>query len=236
MPCLSKICESCVNNQLQEHDTEFQTFHQLNQYAYTKHSSTTTALIQVIDSLKSVVDQKQYSVAVFIDLRKAFDVIDHGVLLDRLNKYGFGQIEANWFLSYLTNREQNVVCNNAKSESPTVNYGVPQGSVLGPSLFLFNFNPIANSFVDSKPSLYADDIEAHCSHSNLDLAQSMINQDLQRVDQWLADNKMIPNVKKTKSMLIGSRQALKKANKIEIYLDNEELDEVSNIRLPWSSY
>ena len=92
------------------------------------------------------------------------------------------------------------MCNNAKSESLTVNYGVPQGSVLGPSLFCLTFNPIANSFVDSKPSLYADDIEAHCSHSNLDLAQSMINQDLQRVDQWLADNKMIPNVKKTKSM------------------------------------
>ena len=122
-------------------------------------------------------------------------VIDHGVLLDRLNKYGFGQIEANWFLSYLTNREQYVVCNNAKSESLTVNYGVPQGSVLGPSLFCLTFNPIANSFVDSKPSLYADDIEAHFSHSNLDLAQSMINQDLQGVDQWLADNKMIPNVK-----------------------------------------
>ena len=101
------------------------------------------------------------------------------------------------------------MCNNAKSESLTVNYGVPQGSVLGPSLFCLTFNPIANSFVDSKPSLYADDIEAHCSHSNLDLALSMINQDLQRVDQWLADNKMIPNVKKTKSMLIGSRQALK---------------------------
>ena len=119
------------------------------------------------------------------------------------------------------------MCNNAKSESLTVNYGVPQGSVLGPSLFCLTFNPTANSFVDSKPSLYADDIEAHCSQSNLDLAQSMINQDLQRVDQWLADNKMIPNVKKTKSMLIGSRQALKKANKIEIYLDNEKLDEVS---------
>ena len=63
--------------------------------------------------------------------------------------------------------------------------------------------------------------------SNLDLAQSMINQDLQRVDQWLADNSMIPNVKKTKSVVIGSRQALKKANNIEIYLDNEKLDDVS---------
>ena len=85
--------------------------------------------------------------------------------------------------------------------------------------FCLTFNPIANSFVDSKPSLYADDIEPHCSHSNLDLAQSTINQDLQRVEQWLADNKMIPNVKKTKSLLIGSREALKK--------DNEKLDEVS---------
>ena len=105
LPCLSKVCESCVNNQMQDHDKEFQTFLEpCNQYAYTKHSSTTTALIQVIDSLKSAVDQKQYTIATFIDLRKAFDVIDHCVLLDRLKKYGFGEIETNWFCSYLTDR------------------------------------------------------------------------------------------------------------------------------------
>ena len=161
--CLSKICESCVNNQMIEHDQEFQTFFEPSQYAYKKHSLTVTALIQVLDSLKLAVDQKQYSVATFIDLRKAFDIIDHRILLARLTKYGFGEIE-----------------------------------------------------------------ETHCSHSNLGVAQTQINNDLKRVDQWIADNRMIPNVKKTKTMVIGLKlKTLKKANKIEIYLDNKILDVVT---------
>ena len=96
-----------------------------------------------------------------------------------------------------------------------------------PSLFCLPFNPIVDSFVSSSLSLYADDVETHCSHSNLDVAQTQMNNDLKRVDQWLADNRMIPNVKKTKTMVIGSRQALKKANKTEIYLDNKILDVVT---------
>ena len=193
---------------MNEHDQEFQTFFE-------------------IDSPKLAMDQKQYSVATFIDLRKAFDIIDHRVLLARLRKYVSGEIEANWICSYLTDRQQYVVCNGVQSQLLPINYGVPQGSVLGPSPFCLLFNPIVHSFLSSTPSLYTDDIETHCSHPNLDVAQSQMNKDLKRVDQWLADNRMIPNVKKTKSMVIGSRHALKRANDIEIYLDNEILDVVT---------
>ena len=136
LPCLSKICESCVNNQMNEHDQEFQTFFEPSQYAYKKHSSTVTALIQVIDSLKLAVDQKQYSVATFIDLRKAFDIIDHRVLLDRLRKYGFGETEANWICSYLTDRQQYVVCNGVQSQLLPTNYGVPQTLCSVPRCFV----------------------------------------------------------------------------------------------------
>ena len=116
LPCLSKICESCVNNQMIEHDQEFQTFFEPSQYAYKKHSLTVTALIQVLDSLKLAVDQKQYSVATFIALRKAFDIIDHRLLLARLTKYGLGEMEANWICSYLTDRQQYVVFNSVHSQ------------------------------------------------------------------------------------------------------------------------
>ena len=205
-----------VNNQMNEHDQEFHTFFEPSQYAYKKHSSTVTALIQLLDFLKLAVDHKQYSVAIFIDLRKAFDIIDHRILLARLTKYGLGEIEANWICSYLTGRQQHVVLNGVHSQLLPINYGVPQGSVLGLSLFCLLFNPIVHSFISSSSSLCADDVETHCSHSNLDVAQTQMNNDLKRVDQWLADNRVIPNVKKTKTMVIGSRQALKKANKIEI--------------------
>ena len=117
--------------------------------------------------------------------------------------------------------------NDAQSELSTLDYGVPQGSVLDPSLLCLLFNPIAHSFIDSRPSLYADDIEAHCSHSDLDVAQLKMNHDLKRVDQWLLRTGVIQNVKKTKSIAIGSRQAMKRANNIGIYLDSEMLDEVT---------
>ena len=78
-----------MNNELNEHDQEFQTFFEPSQYAYKKHSSTVRASIQILDSLKLAADQKEYSVAIFIDVRKAFDVIDHRILLARLTKYGF---------------------------------------------------------------------------------------------------------------------------------------------------
>ena len=81
LPYLSKISESCVDNQMIEHDQEFQTFFEPSQYAYKKYSLTVTALIEVLDSLKLTVDQKQYSVATFIDLRKASSIIDHCILL-----------------------------------------------------------------------------------------------------------------------------------------------------------
>ena len=171
-------------------------------------------------------DQKQYSVATFIDLRKAFDIIDHRILLlIKINEIWVWGIGANWICSYLTGRQQYVVLNGV--QLLPIKYGVPQGSVLGPSLFCLLFNPIVDSFISSSPSLYVDDVETHCSHSNLDVAQTQMNNDLKRVDQWLADNRMIPNVKKTKTMVIGSRQALKKANKIEIYLDHKILDVVT---------
>ena len=141
---------------MNEHDQEFQTFFEPSQYANKKHSSTVTALIHVIDSLKLAVDQKQYSVTTFIDLRKAFDIIDLRVLLERLRKYGFGEIEDNWICSYLTDRQQYVVCNGVQSQLLPINYSVPQGSVLGHSLFCLLFNPIVHSFLSSRPSLYAD--------------------------------------------------------------------------------
>ena len=103
--------------------------------------------------------------------------------MDRLKKHGFGEVEKNWFRSYLTNRQQYVVCNDVQFESVQLTNGVPQGSGLSPSLFCLLFNSIVHSFIYSKPTFYADDTEAHCSHTDLDEAQSKMNLDLKYVDQ-----------------------------------------------------
>ena len=111
--------------------------------------------------------------------------------------------------------QQYVVCNDVQSKLLPLTNGVPLGSVLGPLLFCLLFNSIVHSFIYSKPTLYADDTKAHCSHNSLDEAQLNMNFDLKYVEKWLAKNK-IANAKMTKTMVIGSRQAIKKANKISI--------------------
>ena len=157
-----------------------------------------TALIQVLDSLKLAVDQKQYSVAKFIDLRKAFDIINHHILLASLTKYGFGEIEANWICSYLTDR-QYVVFNGVHSHLCPCVIRCPSRFCTRILAVLFAFQSNSTHFISFSPFLYADDIETHCSHSNLGVAQTQINNDLKRVDQWIADNRMKANVKKTKN-------------------------------------
>ena len=146
LPCLSKICESCVDNQMIEHDQEFQTFFEPSQYADKKHSLTVTALIHVLDSLELAVDQKQYSVATFIDLRKAFDIIDHRILLARLTKYGFGEIEANWICSYLTDRQQYVVLNGVHSQLCLCVIGCPSRFCTRTLAVLFAFQFSSTQF------------------------------------------------------------------------------------------
>ena len=208
------------------YDNEHQTLNEPQQFAYTKNCSTTIALTEVVDSWKSAIDQKQYTISVFLDLRKAFDVIDHSVLLAKLKNYGLGEVEVNWISSYLTDRQQYVVHKNAKSDIEVITKGVPQGSVLGPTFCLY-VNTIVSSFENCDSILYADDTEIHYSDKDLSTARTKVNQDMTNVDHWLTQNRMIANVKKTKAMLIGSRQTIKKAEKIKIHLNNKTIEQVT---------
>ena len=118
--------------------------------------------------------------------------------------------QVNWISSYLTDRQQYVVHKNAKSDIEVITKGVSQGSVLGPTLFCLYFNTIVSSFENCDSILYADDTEIHYSDKDLSTAQTKVNpQDMTNIDHWLTQNRMIANVKKTKAMLIGSRQTIK---------------------------
>ena len=115
---------------MKEHDEIHYDFQEFKQFAYTKHCSTTIPLMQVVDSWKLATDQKKYTVAVFLDLCNAFDVIDHLELLVKLKKYDFGEPEVNWVNSHLTKRQHYVVCDNDISYVQTLTSGVPPKSVL----------------------------------------------------------------------------------------------------------
>ena len=166
-----------------------------------------------------------------------------------LNRMGVtnGIRTTRWFKSYLTDRQQYVYCNGVESETRKITCGVPQGSVLGPSLFNVYYNSIADCFVHSETTLYADDSEAHCSHFSIHGAETAMNNDLQNVEQWSKANRVIANIKQTKSMLIGSRLALRKAEaeNIQIHLFNNKIEEVTTFNylgvrmtntLPWKPH
>lgn len=186
-------------------------------FAYTKNCSIATAWIEVIDSWKSATDQKEYSISVFLNIRKAFDVIHHSMLLAKLRNYGLCEVEVKWILSCLTDRQQYVVHKNGKSHIEVKIKSVPQGSVLGQTLFCWYFNTILGRFEYCDPIFYPDDTEVHYSDKDLTTAETKVNQDMTNLDHWLTQNRMVANVKRTKTMFMGSRQVVKKANNIEIH-------------------
>ena len=128
-----------------------------NQFGFHKNNSTTFALIEITEEIKETIDNKKYGCGIFIDLRKAFDTVNHDILLKKLEHYGIRGNALKWFRSYLTNRKQYVSLNGECSESKHITCGVPQGSCLGPLLFLIYINYLPNISEVLHFYLFADD-------------------------------------------------------------------------------
>ena len=128
-----------------------------NQYGFRTKRSTELAVTELIDRVLLNIDNKQVPFAVFMDLSKAFDTLDHKILIDKLHHYGIGGISLMWFESYLSKRTQYVEIDNFKSSPQTITTGVPQGSILGPLLFLIYMNDMPQARSIFKCILYADD-------------------------------------------------------------------------------
>ena len=138
---------------------------------------------------------------VFIDLKKAFDTVDHDILFEKLEIYGIQHRELSWFKSYMTNRKQFCRVDGVDSAIEDIEVGAPQGSCLGPLLFLIYINDLPLAVQDSTVSMYADDTSlCHQSH-NLTQLNEAINNDLKQLDTWLKGNKLSLNVAKTHAML-----------------------------------
>ena len=134
--------------------------------------------------------------AVFLDLSKAFDTLSHGNLLGKLESCGISDVELEWFASYLFARTQRVMFNGFLSDEMRVLTGVPQGSILGPLLFIVFFNDLSKSLVHSQCIKYADDTVLFVAGKNLFIIESRISSDMQRISDWCFENELILNLNK----------------------------------------
>ena len=187
-----------------------------SQFGFQKGHSTTTSLLNATNNWLLNIDKGLINGILFLDLRKAFDTVDHKILINKLEMYGIKNSAFNWFKSYLDKRYQTCKINNVKSSRKVIECGVPQGSNLGPLLFLLYVNDLPNCLVNSKPNLFADDTNVSTFAKSTEELEKRLNLDLKNIYQWLVANKLTLNLTKTEYMIIGSRHIL---NKIHSDLD-----------------
>ena len=187
----------------------------------TKHS-TNHALLSLTEMIRDALDNGKFACGIFIDLQKAFDTVDHKVLLKKLEYYGIRGISNDWFKSYLTNRQQFVSINGYNSSKQPMVYGVPQGSVLGPLLFLIYINDLNKAIKFSKTHHFADDTNLLFADNSLKKIQKFVNLDLKLLNNWLKANKISLNASKTE--LIVFRDPRKKSDHdLKIKIDGKKL-------------
>ena len=172
-----------------------------SQYGFRKNRSTVNAITELVCHITNAIENKQNTLSVFLDLSKAFDTIDHKILLHKLELYGVRGLALNWFQSYLTDRKQYVLYNNVQSQTLDITCGVPQGSVLGRLLFLVYVNDIANCLTRSKLISFADDTTVFFSSKCINNLYKNLNSDLDDLTNWFKANTLALNVNKSNFML-----------------------------------
>ena len=166
--------------------------------------------------------KKNFNLTLFLDLRKAFDTVDHNILLDKLKYYGVEGKHLAWFESYLSNRTQYCSVDGHNSELRKNLAGIPRGSSLGPLLFSIYINDLPSMLENSESSLYADDTNLSTSDKILSNAQQKLNKDLETLGNWLHVNKLSANLVKTEYMIIASAHKLKSVNYSPLIMLNKK--------------
>ncbi len=222
----SKIFETIIHKRLYGFLNKLNLLHKC-QFGFRKNHSSFMALLEAYDKIISDLDKGYHSLGIFLDLSKAFDTIDHRILLAKLQHYGVRGRAFEWFESYLTNRTQYITFKDHRSSLRTIQCGVPQGSVLGPLLFIIFLNDIAFSSDKLSFITYADDTNVIISNPNLSDLIDEVNNELCNLSVWFKSNKLSLNINKTNYMVFKNRYSNRNYNDLDIYIDGVKLSRVS---------
>ena len=224
---INKIMEKIVYSRVFSFLDKNKIFYK-QQYGFRPKYSTNHAIIDITEKIRETLDKNKIAAGVFVDFQKAFDTVNHKILIKKLKHYGIRGTLNKWFESYLDNRKQHVSVLGFDSENQSVNHGVPQGSVLGPLLFLIYINDLHRSVKHSSTFHFADDTNLLAIGKDVKSLQSKLNKDLKCLYKWLLANKISLNAAKTE--LIIFRKPLQSLPNIKIKINGVRITPVSSLK------
>ena len=225
---LNKIMEKLIFKRVYEFFEKYNCLYDL-QFGFRSKHSTVHALINVTECVRSALDEGKYACGIFVDLQKAFNTVNHNILLDKLSHYGIRGNMNEWFKSYLQGRNQIVSINGVESELTELKHGVPQGSVLGPLLFLIYINDLNTCISNSKVYHFADDTNLLHINSCFKKLQKNINYDLKRLTNWQDSNMISLNCTKTELVYFRKKRSANHNNN-KIKLNGKKLIPTDHIK------
>ena len=230
LPLISKIIEKHVAKHLFRYLNKYNLLH-TSQSGFRRGHSCQTALVKLVDDWLNHIDKGDIVGAIFFDLKKAFDVVNHNILLKKLAAYKINISSLNWFTSYLNNRKQCIVSDNIHSATEYITSGVPQGSVLGPILFILFINDLPLYIENANTDMFADDTTVHAANKRLENLNIDLQESAYSFDKWCKLNNMYINANKTSTMILGSKYKTNTSDAIHISIENDMLASTEHQKL-----
>ena len=227
LPLPGKILEKLMHYHLSAY-LENNSLLTKEQHGFRKDHSTVHSIAQLTNYVHKKLDNRLPTVAVFIDFKKAFDCVQHPILLDKLGAMNLDETVTNWIKDYLTHRQQRVLANDTYSSFQNVTQGVPQGSVLGPLFYIIYANDLSKVVKNCEIALYADDTVLYISCKNFETSVRKLQEDIDSLSQWCIRNGIMANTDKTKVMVFGSSNSLTKVPPFEIKFGTTPLQTVTS--------